>query len=314
MATEASKFQVGAFVIAATVIGIAVVIWLGASRFFEETKRYVTYFSESVQGLDPGAAVKYRGVPAGRVARIGIAPDRNLIEVIMDIDTQVAKVFEGEETLRAQLELSGITGLRYVEIDRHAGESLRESPTLSFKAPHDLIPSARSSFKAITDALQDVYDRIMKVDVGGISNDARATLQSAGDLLRDQRIDAVLTNLKSASESTARLAKNVEAMTTGVKLAPAVDNATQAAEQARALVASLSKGINGEQLGDTFDQLNRLALSTQQFVSGLQSTMDRFDRTVANLQGLTDELRSQPSLLLFGEPPAPRRPANRSSQ
>lgn len=85
MATEAHKYRVGVFVIVASIIGVATVIWLGASRFFEETERAVTYFSESVQGLDPGASVKYRGVPSGRVATIHIAPDGELIEVIIDL-------------------------------------------------------------------------------------------------------------------------------------------------------------------------------------------------------------------------------------
>ena len=39
-----------------------------------------------------------------------------------------------DPTLRAQLQLSGITGLRYVEIDRHTGDALEKSPTLSLRA------------------------------------------------------------------------------------------------------------------------------------------------------------------------------------
>src|SRR5574340_1222661 len=111
VATEARKFQVGAFVIAAVVVVIGGAIWLGASRFFEDTHRFVTYFSESVPGLDPGAAVKFRGVPAGRVTRIAIAPDQQLIEVVMDIDTHMVPALHADDTLRAQLQLSGITGL-----------------------------------------------------------------------------------------------------------------------------------------------------------------------------------------------------------
>ena len=74
MSTEAKKFRVGVFSIGALVIGVGGLIWIGASRFFEDTVPFVTYFSESVQGLDPGSSVKYRGVPAGRVAKIRIAP------------------------------------------------------------------------------------------------------------------------------------------------------------------------------------------------------------------------------------------------
>ena len=86
MATEAHKFEVGIFVIIATAIGIGAVVWLGASRFFQETQHFVTYFSESVQGLDPGSSVKYRGVPAGRVDTISIArPGRNLTGFFLDL-------------------------------------------------------------------------------------------------------------------------------------------------------------------------------------------------------------------------------------
>lgn len=307
MATEAHKFQVGVFVVTAITIAVGAAIWLGASRFFEETKTFVTYFSESVQGLDPGAAVKYRGVPAGRVQQIDIAPDRYLIEVVMEIDTNIAKALERDQTLRAQLELSGITGLRYVEIDHRSGDALNQAPPLNFKPPHELIPSARSSFKAVQTALGDVYDRVMQLDVAGISADARATLQSANHLLGDERISTMLNNFASASASAERSAKNIESMTAGVRIAPAVDNATKATQDAKALFADLKSGVQAQELGQTLEQLNRLAMSAQQFVVGLQGTMERLNRAVGNLQGLSEEVRHQPSLLLFGEPPAARR-------
>jgi len=314
MATEAHKFQVGLFVIIAVVIALGAAIWLSATRFFEETKTFVTYFSESVQGLDPGAAVKYRGVPAGRVERIDIAPDGTLIEVVMDLDTSVAKALKGDDTLRAQLELSGITGLRYIEIDHRSGEALNQAPPLSFKPSYALIPSARSSFKAVQTALGEVYEKIMALDLSGISADARATLQAANRLLSDQRVDTLLSNFAAASESTQRAAKNVEAITARVRITQAVENATKATEDAKTLFANLKKGVNPQELGQALDQLNQLTMGAQQFVIGLQTTLERLNRTVGNLQGLTEEVRRQPSLLLFGEPPTAQRVPKGSEQ
>ncbi|HYD48388.1 MAG TPA: MlaD family protein, partial [Terriglobales bacterium] len=114
MASESSKFQVGVFVIIAVVIGVGTIIWLGATRLFEETETFVTYFSESVQGLDSGSPVKFRGVQSGRVGSIRIAPDGNLIEVELDIDDDAARVVRNDDRFRAKLELTGITGLRYI--------------------------------------------------------------------------------------------------------------------------------------------------------------------------------------------------------
>jgi ABC-type transporter Mla subunit MlaD len=314
VATEVHKFQVGVFVIVATVIAVATVIWLGASRFFESTQPFVTYFSESVQGLEPGSALKYRGVPSGRVRTIHIAPDGELIEVLLDVDTRSAQALKKDPTLRATLELSGITGLRYIEIDRRTGEALNQAPTLSFKPPYEVIPSTRSSFKAIQVALEDVYNRIMQLDFVGISNDARGTLQAANTLLRDERIDALLTNFKALSLSTSQLAKNRETMTNGVKLGPAVDNATKATAEARALLTDLRSGAGGKQLSATFEQLDRIAGTAQQVLTGLQYTIERLDRSATSLQSLTEQVRSQPSLLLFSEPPTQRHGADGGKQ
>jgi ABC-type transporter Mla subunit MlaD len=306
VATEAHKFQVGVFVVVASIIGIAAVIWLGASRFFEQTQPFVTYFSESVQGLEPGSALKYRGVPSGRVASIRIAPDGELIEVLLDVDARSATALKKDPTLRATLELSGITGLRYIEIDRRSGEALNQAPVLSFQPPYEVIPSSRSSFKAIQAALEDVYDRIMQVDFGGISSDARATLQAANALFHDERIDALLTNFKALSQSTSQLAKHLETMTAGVKLGPAVDNATQASAEARALLTELRRDAPGKQLTATFEQLERIAASAQQTLTTLHLAIERLNRSATSLQSLSEQVRNQPSLLLFSEPPRER--------
>lgn len=314
MATEVRKFQVGVFVIAATIVGVGGAIWLGASRFFEQNLRLVTYFSESVQGLEPGAAVKYRGVPSGRVEAIRIAPDGELVEVVMAMDVKIAEAVKEDETLRAQLQLTGITGLRYVEIDRHAGEVLAPPPTITFNPPYQVIPSAPSSITAIQDALADVYNRVMQIDFQGIAGDVRSTLQAADVVLRDPRIDETLTNFKTTSESASRLSQNLERMTKGIALGPVVKNFDQATAEAGALLSDLRSGATGTELREALGQINRLALSAQQFVVGLQRTAERLDQTVGNLNQLTEDVRQQPSRLLFSQPPAPRRRSDGSGE
>jgi len=302
VATEVRKFEVGVFMIVVTVVAVGVAIWLGASRFFEDTQRFVSYFAESVQGLDPGAAVKFRGVPVGRVARIDVAPDRHLIEVVMDVNRKYTAALQADDTLRAELELSGITGLRYVEIDRRKGDALHQSPSLSFKAPYEVIPSARSSFVAVQGALADVYKKFVQVDVTGLSADTRAVLQAAARVLEDERIDTLLRNFAAASASARKVTKRLDEMTAGLKLAPAVENAARATEEARKLFANLNRGVRGEELAQTLDQLKRVTVNAQQLILGLQSTTARLDRAVGSLQGLAEEVRRQPSLLFFSEP------------
>ena len=71
MSQKANYFRLGIFIIAASAILVAIILALGAGTAFKRTVTIETYFDESVQGLDVGSAVKYRGVQIGRVTRIG---------------------------------------------------------------------------------------------------------------------------------------------------------------------------------------------------------------------------------------------------
>ena len=107
-----SAFFIGLFVISGTLIAIGAVIWLGASRFFEERNIYVTYFDGSIEGLESGSAVKYLGVEVGNVSKIGVAPDGKLIEVLFQIDKKIGVT----DNLRVKLEIIGISGRKFLQL------------------------------------------------------------------------------------------------------------------------------------------------------------------------------------------------------
>ena len=60
---------IGLFIIGAIVLMVAGVIIVGSGKFFVHTVRAVMYFDGSVQGLQIGAPVTFRGVKIGSVAR-----------------------------------------------------------------------------------------------------------------------------------------------------------------------------------------------------------------------------------------------------
>src|SRR5664280_2745561 len=106
MSNKSSKFLIGLFVITGVMMCVFIIIWVGAADLFMKGSNYVTYFDESVQGLQADSAVKYRGVEIGKVQSIKVAPDYRLIEVVMKIS------LEGDlqnQTVAA-LTSAGITG------------------------------------------------------------------------------------------------------------------------------------------------------------------------------------------------------------
>src|SRR3972149_9372392 len=132
MARKTSKFMIGLFVTIGILIGMVAIVWLGASKYFEKGATYVTYFDESVQGLQVDSAVKYRGVEVGRVEKIRVAPDNRLIEIIMKIDLKG----ELERDDVAQLKAAGITGIVFVELSRKDPGEPDLSPKITFASEH----------------------------------------------------------------------------------------------------------------------------------------------------------------------------------
>ena len=68
MSQRANYFKLGLFVIGSIVAGILVLVIIGSGRWFERKVVIETYFKESVQGLDIGSKLKYRGVTIGEGA------------------------------------------------------------------------------------------------------------------------------------------------------------------------------------------------------------------------------------------------------
>ena len=74
MKNKVNPVAIGMFVLTAIVIMVVAVMIFGAAKFFADTEKCVSYFTESVNGLDVGAHVKYKGVVIGKVEAIKIRP------------------------------------------------------------------------------------------------------------------------------------------------------------------------------------------------------------------------------------------------
>ena len=136
MATETSKFRVGLFVFISIVILVLILMLYGSKTYFSETKPYVAYFNQSVQGLSVNSDVKFRGVTVGTVSKIGLAPDGILIEVVMNI---FYKKFSLDVTNNiVRLITPNITGIKYLEIEMRDGKP-DKTPKLNFEPPYTVL-------------------------------------------------------------------------------------------------------------------------------------------------------------------------------
>src|SRR5579863_3446765 len=93
MAAPTNHWKLGLFVVLGVVAGIGSIAALGARGLRKDTVTYQSYFDESVQGLDVGSAVKFRGVTIGSVSAIDIAPDHRHVAVQCQLErTQLSEL------------------------------------------------------------------------------------------------------------------------------------------------------------------------------------------------------------------------------
>ncbi|NPV06218.1 MAG: MCE family protein [Syntrophaceae bacterium] len=308
MARQVSNRALGIFVTAGVLLGVAAVIWVGASKYFEEGSRYVSYFDESVQGLQRDSAVKYRGVDVGRVEDIRVAPDNRLIEVVMKIRLRD----EVEKNTVASLRVAGITGIVFVELDRRDPDEPDQSPRLDFASEFPIIPSRPSQIRQIVSSIDEIVEKIKQVDLEGISKSITRSAKAAEDLLSGPRTQRVLANLESMSSNLDRVAARVEKVTAEGRLEGIADETRAALAEARFLIAATRDEIRALRLAETAEKANRavdhFTRASRTTARDVQLMSENLRRASETLERLLERLESNPSDLLFGgKSPAGRR-------
>ncbi len=285
MARQVSTFTIGLFVTFGIIIGVSAVVWVGASRYFEKGTLYVTYFDESVQGLQKDSVVKYRGVDAGRIVSIGVAPDNRLITVVMKIDL----TDDLEKNTVAQLKAVGLTGIVFIELDRRDPRAADIAPRLNFPSKYPVIPSRPSEIRQILVGIDSVIDKLNKVDFQGISDQFKTTAKSADTFLAGDRMTRIMANLESSTAALDKSVTGVERIVSRGDLENTMTEARQTLADTRALLSGFKTEVVAKLSKVDFqgvsEQFKATAKSADTFLAG-----DRMTRIMANLESSTTAL------------------------
>ncbi len=335
MASPKTKVAVGLFVTCGIVISMVAVIWLGMSRNFQRGLYYVSYFDESVQGLIKDSPVKYRGVSVGRVDSIQVAPDSKLIEVVMKIESGQTL----DDTIVAQLKDVGITGSMFVELDRKKEGEKESSLQVNFPSEYPIVATKPSDMKALLKGIDDVFAKIGSLDLAGISDGLKGTLDHVNEAMADADIKGLSTDLRTSLQGVKTILQpqRWEKIITSVEgAAVSLNRVVKKAERSLDSIDRSLAGVEGiilenqENISENVDKLGVVLDSVSVFFADGSLLLKRSDEAVSeltrqlsismgNIEIATDSmarlmetLADQPSQLLLGEPPAPRKVASES--
>ena len=299
-----TDFKLGIFALSALIGLLAAALTLGIHVSHSATVMFHTYFDESVEGLDIGAPVSYRGVRIGRVAAIDIARDRRHIELRLEINGKDARRLElatPPSTLRADLASQGITAIKFVDLDF---DSRGEPPEpLSFPPGPRYLPSRPSLLKRLGD------------EVDGIGRDAHTLVR--GGMTTLQRVDGLLDNLRdqqlptrmagfldrssNAATQLDQFVANLNHRGISDKAAAAIAQVTDAANSLHQVLDHVG-GNDGlvPSVQRAIDEIGAMARSTRSSTNALERTIRDSDDAVQTFHDFINELDRNPAMLFKG--------------
>jgi phospholipid/cholesterol/gamma-HCH transport system substrate-binding protein len=177
METDKSYFFTGLFVMGFAFAAAVFSVWLVRAGHRDDVL-YRIRFADSVSGMVVGDPVKFRGVDVGTVRAIALDPvDPRLVQV----DVRLHKDAPVKTDTKATLQLKGITGVVYIELDGGSPNA----PTLLASTREGQVPEIASEKSNLTVALDllpkllerfgSIESQVKKVltDVGGVTNEIK---------------------------------------------------------------------------------------------------------------------------------------------
>lgn len=280
MENKSHALAAGIFVIVVTALLAGLALWL--TRDKTDYTVYELSSRESVSGLQPQAAVRYKGVAVGKVMSVGFDPEASgnvLIRIAVNENAPVSK------TTFATLGYQGVTGLAHVQLD-DADAPLEPVPPGADGIPR--LPLQSSQFSQIAEQIPNIMVQV---------NEATRKLNSILGEDNQKRFSTALDQMGEAAGSVNVLVKRLD-NTVATKLDPALASMPTLAKDAEKTLASLraagtSAANAANDIGKTVKGLSEEGGPVKEIASSAQSlaaAADRFGRvTLPRLNRAADD-------------------------
>jgi ABC-type transporter Mla subunit MlaD len=312
MAASPGYFKLGLFILAGLALLAGALIFLGAGKAFRPRIFLETYLDGTVQGVDIGSPVKFRGVQIGRVSRIDFCfneyppPDDNTRYDYVYLELQVdVNVFPGmfssdlgpmldravAQGLRVMIQPQGITGLNFLELD-YVPQPDRSPPLkLWWKPRHYYIPSAPGTLTSMLDSVNRIMATFNDLDLGQTLQEAGVALRTFNTTLEKFGGDMDKMQVGKISDDLQKLIADVRAKVDKVP----VEELSKDGEETMKSLTSVSKELQ--------TLVNTLQTNPLLNTDAMGGIVEDARATAENFRALSENLRDYPSQLILGQPP-----------
>jgi len=325
MSIRANPTAIGLFLIGAIVLAVGATAVLASATWFEKRTTFVSFFQESVNGLERGAPVKFQGVPVGTVTRILIQIDERdktfQVPVEYEIDltrltTQLGGFVDMDDPavleqqigdgLRAQLQAeSMVTGQLYIELSYRSDPAPAVLETRPIALPE--IPTTPSLMAALGTGAGSLVEDMMRVlfQVNEMLADVDMPAINAAVVASAQAVERLVDSpeIRGAFEQVPGLASQMNRTMAEVQLL---------AERAGAAIDPMQLQIEGttnemvsvlQALRYTLEETHGLLSTDSDLGFGAQQALESLRDAAEAIRLLSNSLEQNPDMLIRGRKP-----------
>ncbi|MDR1433125.1 MAG: MlaD family protein [Puniceicoccales bacterium] len=223
MSKRANYVLIGTFVVASLLLLALATVLFSSGSLWAKKIRFYAFFDTSLNGLDIGAPVKFKGVRVGSVESIEIIYDDEIDEaitaVVFGIDANMFKAIRGgrlqvsdyrmfyteqiSRGLAAKLSMESIlTGRLYVGLDYYKVDQERFSRDINLRG-YQQMPSVATELDEFMASFDSIMKKLSKFEFEKISARLIAMLDAVKDKVRDLNFKSVNKAMEAIADMLA---------------------------------------------------------------------------------------------------------------
>jgi len=296
MENRSHALWAGFFTVAMLCATVFAGIWFNRDK--TQRVEYQIVSQRAVTGLNPQAAVRYKGLAVGRVDKIDFDPAQAgqiLIDISIDPDTPIT------QTTFATLGYQGVTGIAFVELD---DENTNPVKITMNEGKFPRIPLHPGLFER----LEQSSARIL--------NNVELVSERMAQMFTPENQKTILGAFSSTSSATTRWKGVAEALEPGVNALPgllhqtdltlmSVQNLSKSTTQLSQQLTELTHDLQNPDgaLHHTLSTFSNLGDSLQsETLPGISALTNDASGSMKSFNHAMEELKEHPQNLIFGKP------------
>lgn len=328
MIKKINTTTIGLFIVIGVALGVSGVLLFSSSKLFSRTRDLIVYFDGSLNGLNEGAPVRYRGVTIGSVKRVMVrfnqATNDFAMPVIIELEEALlrqrlrepAEIFNElglaqriKTGLRASLQTESlVTGVLYIDVRMNPN-----APPPIFHQVQKIYPEVPTEPTSI----QQLMSNLASLDIKRIETNLNSLIAKLDTAVSGLRLEEVISGVTNLVSSVDHLVSSPEITNGLAALKPTLDQYRLVGEKLNLRIDMLADSITNSlmevdralaQFRGAGQNLRIMLAPDAPLPNDLDRMLQQLSGAVQSLSVLLDFLKQHPNALITGREQQDRKP------